>query len=128
MDKKSYAFGMSLAGNLLQNGVHGLNFNDFVAGLRDMLEGRDLALTMEEAGDALEQFYAEMEAEQQERAAVAGAAAKEEGEKFLAKAARDPEVRATKSGLMYKVIQEGTGRKPKTRPEPIVLKAGPLPL
>ena len=104
---------MSLAGNLLQNGVHGLNFNDFVAGLRDMLEGRDLALTMEEAGDALEQFYAEMEAEQQERAAVAGAAAKEEGEKFLAKAARDPEVRATKSGLMYKVIQEGTGRKPK---------------
>ena len=113
MDKKSYAFGMSLAGNLLQNGVHGLNFNDFVAGLRDMLEGRDLALTMEEAGDALEQFYAEMEAEQQERAADAGAAAKEEGEKFLAKAARDPEVRATKSGLMYKVIQEGTGRKPK---------------
>ena len=111
MDKKSYAFGMSLAGNLLQNGVHGLNFNDFVAGLRDMLEGRDLALTMEEAGDALEQFYAEMEAEQQERAAVAGAAAKEEGEKFLAKAARDPEVRAMKSGLMYKVIQEGTGRK-----------------
>ena len=113
MDKKSYAFGMSLAGNLLQNGVHGLNFNDFVAGLRDMPEGRDLALTPDEAGDALEQFYAEMEAEQQERAAVAGAAAKEEGEKFLAKAARDPEVRATKSGLMYKVIQEGTGRKPK---------------
>ena len=113
MDKKSYAFGMSLAGNLLQNGVHGLNFNDFVAGLRDMLEGRDLAITMDEAGNALEQFYAEMEAEQQERAAVAGAAAKEEGEKFLAKAARDPEVRATKSGLMYKVLREGTGRKPK---------------
>ena len=113
MDKKSYAFGMSLAGNLLQNGVHGLNFDDFTAGLRDMLEGRDLAITMEEAGDALEQFYAEMEAEQQERAAAAGAAAKEEGEKFLAKAARDPEVRATPSGLMYKVIKEGTGRKPK---------------
>ena len=113
MDKKSYAFGMSLAGNLLQNGVHGLNFNDFVAGLRDMLEGRDLALTMEEAGEALEQFYAEMEAEQKERTEAAGAAAKEEGEKFLARAARDPEVRATKSGLMYKVLKEGTGRKPK---------------
>ena len=35
MDKKSYAFGMSLAGNLLQNGVHGLNFDDFVAGHLD---------------------------------------------------------------------------------------------
>ena len=93
MDKKSYAFGMSLAGNLLQNGVHGLNFDDFVAGL--------------------EQFYKEMEEEATERAAVAGAAAKEEGEKFLAKAARDPEVRATGSGLMYKVLKEGTGKKPK---------------
>lgn len=113
MDKKSYAFGMSLATNLLQSGVHGLNFDDFVAGLKAMLQGSDLAISMEEAGDALEQFYKEMEEEQTERAAVAGAAAKEEGEKFLAKVARDPQVRATGSGLMYKVITEGSGRKPK---------------
>ncbi len=100
MDKKSYAFGMSLAGNLLQSGVHGLNFDDFVAGLKAMMQGEELAISMDEAGVALEQFYKEMEDEAAERAAVAGAAAKEEGEKFLAKAARDPEVRATKSGLM----------------------------
>ena len=104
MDKKSYAFGMSLAGNLLQNGVHGLNFDDFVAGLKAMLQGEELAISMEEAGEALEQFYKEMEEEASERAAAAGAAAKEEGEKFLAKVARDPEVRATGSGLMYKVL------------------------
>ena len=112
MDKKSYAFGMSLAGNLLQNGVHGLNFDDFVAGLKAMLQGEKLAISMEEAGEALEQFYKEMEEEASERAAAAGAAAKEEGEKFLAKVARDPEVRATGSGLMYKVLKEGTGKKP----------------
>ena len=104
---------MSLAGNLLQNGVHGLNFDDFVAGLKTMLQGEELAISMEEAGEALEQFYKEMEEEAAERAAAAGAAAKEEGEKFLAQAARDPEVRATGSGLMYKVLQEGTGKKPK---------------
>ena len=113
MDKKSYAFGMSLAGNLLQSGVHGLNFDDFVAGLKAMMMGDKLAISMEEAGEALEQFYKEMEEEATERAAAAGAAAKAEGEKFLAKAARDPEVRATGSGLMYKVIKEGTGKKPK---------------
>ena len=112
MDKKSYAFGMSLAGNLLQNGVHGLNFDDFVAGLKAMLQGEKLAISMDEAGEALEQFYKEMEEEASERAAAAGAAAKEEGEKFLAKVARDPEVRATGSGLMYKVLKEGTGKKP----------------
>ena len=76
MDKKSYAFGMSLAGNLLQSGVHGLKFDDFVAGLKAMLQGGDLAISMDEAGEALEQFYKEMEEEAAERAAVAGAAAK----------------------------------------------------
>ena len=112
MDKKSYAFGMSLAGNLLQNGVHGLNFDDFVAGLKAMLQGEPLAITMEEAGEALEAFYKEMEEEANERAAVAGAAAKEEGEKFLASVMKDPQVRSTKSGLLYKVLQEGSGKKP----------------
>ncbi len=112
MDKKSYAFGMSLAGNLLQNGVHGLNFDDFVAGLKAMLQGEPLAITMEEAGEALEAFYKEMEEEANERAAVAGAAAKEEGEKFLASVMKDPQVRSTKSGLLYKVLQEGNGKKP----------------
>ena len=104
MDKKSYAFGMSLAGNLLQSGV---------AGLKAMMQGEELAISMDEAGVALEQFYKEMEEEAAERAAVAGAAAKEEGEKFLAQAAKDPAVRATGSGLMYKVLKEGTGKKPK---------------
>ena len=113
MDKKSYAFGMSLASNLLQSGVHGLNCDDFTAGLRDMMQGNKLAISMEEAGEALETFYREMEEEQAERSAAAGAAAKEEGQKFLAKVARDPEVRATQSGLMYKVLREGNGRHPK---------------
>ncbi len=112
MDKKSYAFGMSLAGNLMQSGVHGLDFDDFVAGLKDMMQGNKLAIPIEEAGEALEKFYKELEEEAAEKAAVAGAAAKEEGEKFLAKIARDPEVKATKSGLMYKVLKEGSGKKP----------------
>ena len=112
MDKKSYAFGMSVASSLFQQGIHGLELEDFIAGFRVMMTGQKPALSMEEAGDALEQFYKELEDEASERAAAAGAAAKSEGEKFLAKAARDPEVKATRSGLMYKVLQEGTGRKP----------------
>ena len=112
MDKKSYAFGMSVASRLFQQGIHGLELEDFIAGFRVMMTGQKPALSMEEAGDALEQFYKELEDEASERAAAADAAAKSEGEKFLAKAARDPEVKATRSGLMYKVLQEGTGRKP----------------
>jgi len=113
MDKKSYAFGMSVASSFYQQGIHVPNVDDFIAGLKAMLTGGDIALSMEEAGAALEAFYKELEDETAERAAAAGAAAKEEGEKFLAAMARDTTVKATPSGLMYKVVKEGTGRKPK---------------
>ena len=104
---------MSVASSFYQQGIHVANVDDFVQGLKDMLTGGKLALSMDEAGQALEAFYKELEDETAERAAAAGAAAKEEGEKFLAQMAKDPAVKATGSGLMYKVIQEGTGRKPK---------------
>ena len=39
--------------------------------------------------------------------------AKKDGEAFLATIAKDPQVKKTKSGLMYKVLSEGSGRKPK---------------
>ena len=113
MDKKSYAFGMSVASSFYQQGIHVNNVEDFLKGLKDMLTGVKPEISMEEAGEALEAFYKELEDEASERAAVAGDAAKEEGEKFLAQMAKDPEVKATGSGLMYKVIKEGTGKKPK---------------
>ena len=113
MDKKSYAFGMSVASSFYQQGIHVNNVEDFLKGLKDMLTGTKPEISMEEAGEALEAFYKELEDEASERAAVAGAAAKEEGEKFLAQMAKDPQVKATGSGLMYKVIKEGTGKKPK---------------
>ncbi|MBQ9652832.1 MAG: FKBP-type peptidyl-prolyl cis-trans isomerase [Bacteroidales bacterium] len=113
MDKKSYAFGMSVASSFYQQGIRVKNVDDFIAGLRDMLTGAKPAMSLEEAGNALEAFYKELEDEAAERNAAAGAAAKEEGEKFLASMAKDPEVKMTGSGLMYKVVKEGTGRKPK---------------
>ena len=104
---------MSVASSFYQQGIRVKNVDDFIAGLRDMLTGAKPAMSLEEAGNALEAFYKELEDEAAERNAAAGAAAKEEGEKFLASMAKDPEVKMTKSGLMYKVVKEGTGRKPK---------------
>ena len=127
MDKKSYAFGMSVASSFYQQGIHVNNVEDFLKGLKDMLTGVKPEISMEEAGEALEAFYKELEDEASERAAVAGAAAKEEGEKFLAQMAKDPEVKATGSGLMYKVIKEGTGKKPKATHKVYCHYAGTFP-
>ena len=102
-----------MASSFYQQGIHVANVDDFLAGLKAMLTGARPAISLDEAGEALEAFYKELEEETSERVAAAGAAAKAEGEKFLARMAKDPEVKATGSGLMYKVIKEGSGRKPK---------------
>ena len=55
---------MSIAHNLLQSGVKELQFEDFTAGLKAVLTGENLALTYEEAGNALNDFFAKLEKEQ----------------------------------------------------------------
>jgi FKBP-type peptidyl-prolyl cis-trans isomerase FklB len=127
MDKKSYAFGMSLAGNIVSSGVHGLDFEDFVAGLRDMMTGNKLKISMEEAGEALEQLYTEIEAEQHERMAEAGKAAKVEGEAFLKENASKEGVVSLQNGLQDKVIHEGSGRKPSATDKVLCHYEGSLP-
>ena len=63
MDKKSYAFGMSVASSFYQQGIHVNNVEDFLKGLKDMLTGVKPEISMEEAGEALEAFYKELEDE-----------------------------------------------------------------
>ncbi len=60
MDKKSYAFGMSVASSFYQQGIHVNNVDDFLSGLKAMLTGAQPAISLEEAGEALEAVYKEL--------------------------------------------------------------------
>jgi FKBP-type peptidyl-prolyl cis-trans isomerase FklB len=112
MDKKSYALGMSIANNLRSSGVTSLDATSFAEGVADTLSGGKTRLTIEEAGDILEKLFKELEDEKAADQAAVAAAFKEEGEKWLKDNAKEPGVKVTASGLQYKVIKEGTGRKP----------------
>ncbi len=112
MDKNSYALGMSIAHNLLQSGVKNLNIEDFAAGLKATLTGAEPAISIEEAGECLQAFFAELEAEQAKQQAAAGAVFKKEGEDWLAANATKEGVKTLASGLQYKVLEQGKGRKP----------------
>ena len=116
-----------MASSFYQQGIHVKNVDDFLAGLKAMLTGAKPEISLEEAGEALEAFYNDLEKEASERNAAAGAAAKAEGEKFLADMAKDASVKATPSGLMYKVIKEGTGRKPRQRTRSTATMRAPSP-
>ena len=56
MDKKSYAFGMSVASSFYQQGIHVNNVEDFLKGLKDMLTGTKPEISMEEAGEIVEKW------------------------------------------------------------------------
>lgn len=113
MDKKSYALGMNMGLSMLQEGIREVKIEDFAAGVSAMLEGKIPALSMEEAQKELEKYFTELDKARQAEQAEIGKAFREEGEKFLAENAKKEGVKVTASGLQYKVIKEGTGRKPK---------------
>ena len=112
MDKLSYALGMSIAQSLAQSNVQKLDYEDFKNGVKDSLEGVKPALSMEETNSVLNDFFAKAEAEANEKQAAMAAAFKAEGESWLKENAKKEDVVVLSSGLQYKVIKQGNGKKP----------------
>ena len=112
MDKNSYALGMSIAHNMMNSGIKSVEFDDFVAGVKAILTGSEPAVSFQEAGELLDKYFAEIEAEQRAEAEAMSAALREEGEAFLSFNADQDGVVVLPSGLQYKVLVEGTGKKP----------------
>ena len=104
MDKVSYALGMSIGHQLQQMNATDLNINDFAQAITDVFNGK-ATLTDTEAQAAVQDFFSQKAAEQAK-------AAKAEGENFLAENAKKEGVKTLPSGLQYKVLREGDGRKP----------------
>lgn len=104
MDKVSYALGMSIGHQLQQMNATDLNISDFAQAITDVFNG-DAKLTDADAQAAVQDFFSR-KAEEQAKAAKA------EGENFLAENAKKEGVKTLPSGLQYKVLREGNGRKP----------------
>ena len=112
MDKNSYALGMSIAHNMMQSGIKSIEFDDFAAGVKAVLTGSQPAVSFQEAGQLLDKYFAEIEAEQKAEAEALSAAMREEGEVFLKMNAEKEGVVTLPSVLQYKVITVGAGKKP----------------
>ncbi len=120
MDKISYGLGLSLGQQLKASGVNELAYADLAAGIQDILEGNKPQISFQEAQQAVNRFFAEL----QEKASVAAKAA---GEAFLAENAKRPGVKVTASGLQYEVLDSTLGQKPKATDTVRVHYEGTLP-
>ena len=106
-EKVSYAIGMNIGLNLSRQKVD-INPDVLAAGIKDALGGKP-QLTQDQVKDVMTQFEKDMEQKQK----ASGDKNKADGAKFLEENKKKPGVKATSSGLQYKVEKEGTGPQPK---------------
>lgn len=111
-EKLSYSIGMEIGSNLKRQAID-VEVDLLLKGLRDGFSGGKTLLSPEEVRKVLTTFQKEMMAKQKEEAKVLGEKNKKEGEAFLAENKKKPGVVTLPSGLQYKVIKAGTGKKPK---------------
>lgn len=105
MDKVSYALGLSIGNNFQNSGISTIKIEDFVKGLKDVLEGTTPELGYDEAKEIINEFFTKLQQEKLENN-------KEAGVEFLTINKGREGVIELPSGLQYQVLTAGTGAKP----------------
>ena len=107
-EKLSYIIGLDIGKNLKSQSVD-VDQPALAKGIKDALSGGKPSLTDEEIRETTAAFQKEMIAKRQ----ALGEKNKKEGEAFLAENKKKKGVTTLPSGLQYKVITNGKGKKPK---------------
>jgi FKBP-type peptidyl-prolyl cis-trans isomerase len=110
-DKVSYGIGVQVAASLKGQGID-VDPNLLVKGLRDALSGQKLLMSNEELSATMAAFQQEMVQKQAQARAQAAEENKKTGDAFMAGNAKKDGVVTLPSGLQYKIMQAGQGKKP----------------
>ena len=117
-EKVSYSIGLNIGRNLgsdLKRQSIDIDPNILAKGIQDALSGANPLLSNEEIQETMVAFQKEMMEKQKQR-----------GEAFLSENKKKEGVKALPSGLQYKVIKVGTGKKPKLNDNVTVQYRGTL--
>ena len=106
-EKVSYIIGMDIGGDLKKQSID-IDPNILSKGIQDALGGAKSLLTDQEIQETMVAFKNERMTKQEEIAKKN----KSDGEAFLAENKKKEGVKTLLSGLQYKVIKAGTGKKP----------------
>ena len=105
MDKVSYALGLSIGNNFQNSGIDNLQVEDFVKGLKDVLQEAKPEISYDEAKQVINDYFTDLQKKRLELN-------KKAGEEFLNINKGKAGVVTLPSGLQYQVLQKGTGAKP----------------
>jgi FKBP-type peptidyl-prolyl cis-trans isomerase len=110
-DKQSYAIGIQIARSVQRQGVD-VDPNLVALGLKDALTNGKLLMTDDEVRTTIAALQQEMKQKQMDAMAAVAAGNKKEGDTFLAENAKKDGVVVLPSGLQYKILKAGAGKKP----------------
>jgi FKBP-type peptidyl-prolyl cis-trans isomerase FklB len=113
IDKLNYAIGIEIGRNVKRNGLE-LQDDIFLKGIKDGSEKEEAELLLDEkTRQDVKREHARAQKEEREKKRKEEAEKnKQEGEKFLAENKTKDGVVTIESGLQYKILKEGTGKKP----------------
>ena len=111
-EKLSYSIGVTIGKSMKRDSID-VNPDLIVQGIKDALAGGKTLLTDEEMVEAFTALQQDMAAKQAEARKALAEKNLKEGEQFLAENAKKEGVVTQPSGLQYKVITDGTGKKAK---------------
>jgi FKBP-type peptidyl-prolyl cis-trans isomerase len=100
----SYAFGMTVGGDLEQTGLE-IDYAAFTAGLKAAMEHGETIMDRDEALEIVQDAFENAMRKQ-------NAGLREKEELFLAENAARAGIQTTESGLQYIILEEGSGPKP----------------
>jgi len=110
-DKVNYGIGVSVARNFKQQGME-VDVNLVVQGLKDELAGNKLLIGDEELRKTMTAYQQEQRRKQMQERKVAALDKKKEGDAFLEENKKKEGVVTLPSGLQYKILKAGEGKKP----------------
>jgi len=110
-EKASYGIGVTMARNLKRQGIE-FDQDSLLKGLKDGLSGAKLLMSDDELRTVMTAFQNEMVQKQQQAAKIASENNKKKGDAFQAENKTKPGVITLPSGLQYKILKAGDGKKP----------------
>jgi FKBP-type peptidyl-prolyl cis-trans isomerase FklB len=113
VDSISYLIGVDIGTNLKNASLEEINYTNFINGIEDAFEKKDLEIDEKEIKPYIQQFFQKLQAKQEEIDIAKGKVNLEEGRAFLEEnKKREGVIVDTTTGLQYEIIKEGTGKSP----------------
>ena len=111
VDKQSYGIGVDLMRNFKRLGIQ-FNLDTVVRGMKDELSGQKLLMSEQDLRLIMNAYQSDLMHRQAEMTKITAEVNKQAGEKFLAENKEKQGVVTLESGLQYRIIKAGEGKKP----------------